>query len=102
MTNPLGKYWEQPNREDILVDDTHAVMTRNAFNHLKEYSVTNPTGAYEGKMWKSRGRKAVKNDSDQDVGWVWTDVYTLCWYGPDPKNEPGYVGNYYREILLID
>lgn len=99
MTHPLSKYWEQPPRKNILVDDTHAVMTHQTFSELKNYSLTQPTGAYEGKMWKSRDRR-ISTLEDGNRNWVWLDTWTLCWYGPDPT--PGWVSNNYREILIID
>lgn len=91
----MGKHWEQPPIEDILVDDTHTVMTRSTFLQLKNYSRTNPTGAYQGKMWR-------REEPDLREGSIKPTLWLLCWFGPDPRNEPGYVGNYYREILLID
>lgn len=83
MTNPLGKYWNQPKHEAILVDDTHAVMDEWAFNLLAEYSTTYPSGVYPGKMWKalSRGR------------WV------LRWYGIVAGN-PEVCSNNQVEILV--
>jgi hypothetical protein len=100
MTDPLGKYWEQPPREEILVDDTHAVMTKKNFEQLKDYSRSQPTGAYQGKMWKAQTLERLEKPDGLYIRW--TGEWTLCWYGPDPKNEPGYVGNYYRQILIID
>ena len=72
MTHEYGKYWEQPKREDILLDDDCAVMTAETLNKLPQYDVTNPTGAYEGKMWRR-----VKSNGQ----------FMLCWYGfsDDPK-----------------
>ena len=53
MTDPLSRYWKQPDRSEILVDDTHAIMTKKTFEKLANYSMSNPTGIYEGKMWRS-------------------------------------------------
>lgn len=53
MTDPLGRYWAQPKLSDIIIDDTHAVMTKNSFEKLSDYSHSLPTAAYEGKMWRS-------------------------------------------------
>ena len=52
ITDPLGKYWNQPDREDVLVDETHAIMTISNFHKLAEYSTSIPTGVYVGKMWR--------------------------------------------------
>jgi len=83
MTDPQGRYWEQPSRTLILVDETHAVMERSAFDRLPEYSATIPTGVYEGKMWKAR------------AGGAWR----LCWYGPSATPDSCSVNR--REILLV-
>lgn len=56
MTNPLGKYWEQPNRSEILIEDESAIMLNSTFEKLKNYSHSIPSGVYEGKMWKSIGK----------------------------------------------
>lgn len=31
ITDPMGRYWDQPSRDEIIVDDTHAVMTVKTF-----------------------------------------------------------------------
>lgn len=54
MTNPLGDYWLQPNRKDIEVDDIHALMSQADFDKLANYSMSNPSGVYVGKMWKCK------------------------------------------------
>lgn len=65
ITDPLGRYWEQPSRDAILVDETHAAMAPRTFDQLSNYSATNPSGVYPGKMWRR-----------QLMG-----VWLLCWYG---------------------
>jgi hypothetical protein len=98
MTDPLGKHWEQPSREEILVDDYHAVMTKKSFDQLKDYSQSQPTGVYEGKMWR---RQQYKEVTLREVArHVATGKWLLCWYGEHPN--PGVVSNNYREILIID
>jgi hypothetical protein len=52
ITDPMGQYWEQPNRFDIEVDATHALMSQVTFDALKNYAHSQPTGVYPGKMWK--------------------------------------------------
>ncbi len=64
ITHELGQYWDQPARESVLIDEKHALMTREVFNQLHEYSTSNPSGVYEGKMWKG----------NRDEFWV------LRWY----------------------
>jgi hypothetical protein len=52
MNNPLGRYWLQPNVQNIEIDDTHALMSKSDFDELKDYSCSCPSGVYAGKMWK--------------------------------------------------
>lgn len=100
MLDPMGKYWEQPARAHILVDNTHAIMSRETFDGLKEYSRTKPTGAYPGKMWR-------RYDGSWDQRFLASGgrpTWLLCWYGHaqegyDPKK---YVSNHWRTILLSD
>jgi len=85
MTHALGKYWDQPPLERILVDGTHAVMDARTFDQLSEYSTTMPSGVYPGKMWKalSCGR------------WM------LRWYGIVEGN-PNVCSNNQVEILRCE
>ncbi|MDR2004133.1 MAG: hypothetical protein LBQ74_13970 [Prevotella sp.] len=84
MTDPLGKYWDQPDKDNILIDDSHAVMNKQDFDRLADYSLSQPSGVYAGKMWKA----------------LYGHTWYLCWFGVDP--EPGYCSNNYRKILMID
>jgi hypothetical protein len=70
MVDPLGRYWDQPSREKIAVDEEVARMTQQTLDQLAEYSCTIPTGTYAGKMWKRREG----------------DVWLLCWYEDDPRS----------------
>jgi len=92
MTSDLGKYWDQPDTESILIDDTHALMASEALQQLKDYSHSQPTGAYHGKMWKRKYERASE-DKGYESGWI------LCWFG-ESVNE-GYLTNNYREIILL-
>lgn len=95
MTDPLSKYWGQPSVEDILVDDTHAIMTKKTLEQLKDYSHSRPSGVYHGKMWRMKEIEYEEGSCPRLTGnWI------LCWYGP--HSDPGYVSNNYRTILLID
>jgi hypothetical protein len=96
ITDPLGRSWEQPGRECIEVDEKFALMSRAVFDLLPEYSCSNPTGAYEGKMWK-------RHDGSFDREFLargGKPTWLLCWYGVSDK--PGYVSNNFREIILAD
>jgi len=52
ITDPMGYYWNQPPREDVLIDDFVAMMTRETFDKLLNYERSCPSGTYEGKMWR--------------------------------------------------
>lgn len=86
----------RPATSNILIDDTHALMTRRTFEDLPEYSATNPTGAYEGKMWR-RHDGAFDREFLARGG---KPVWLLCWYGESEL--PDFVSNNSREILLAD
>lgn len=82
MVHPLGRCWDQPEHSDIEVDDTHALISQRTFNHLMEYSTSQPSGVYEGKMWKGRR------------GGDWF----LYWFGE--SDLPGCCSNNRRLILI--
>ena len=82
MTDPLGKHWSQPPRENIEIDETHALMSVETFGALKEYSHSIPTGVYPGKMWRM---------------W-WEGDWFLCWFGISP--DPAFCTKNRRRILV--
>jgi len=84
MTDRLSQYWEQPNRNDIVLDETHAGMEQATFEKLAEYSITQPSGVYDGKMWKSQRPDGV---------------WRLCWYGPSV--DPDYCKTFSRIIVIV-
>lgn len=88
MVNPLGKGWRQPNPDNILIDDTHAVMSEEDLELLMDYSNSDPTGKYNGKMWKKRH---------------WTNegkVWALYWcHGENPLTREIFISC--RTILTI-
>ena len=65
MNNPLGRYWDQPSAQEILIDDIHALMEHKHFIELKDYSHSTPGGVYPGKMWKRKAK----------------GIWYLVWYG---------------------
>lgn len=71
MTDPLGKHWDQPDREEIAISTYCASMRDATFLNLPEYSASIPTGMYAGKMWRA------------NCG----DCWELRWYedNPNPK-----------------
>lgn len=75
MTDPLGRHWQQPAAEGILIDDTFAVMDSQTYRALAEYSGSVPSGVYPGKMWK-----AVTQDGRKFLRWYGTveDRNDIC------------------------
>ncbi|EJD6498530.1 hypothetical protein M0L11_RS05535 [Providencia rettgeri] len=86
MTNLLGRHWAQPHHENILIDDTHVIMSSKDFNSLAEYSNSIPSGVYAGKMWK-----AVAQDGRA----------FLRWFGL-VEGRDDLCSNNQREIIIID
>lgn len=96
ITDPLGKSWLQPDRSEIVLDETHALMSLETFERLAEYSATKPTGVYEGKMWR-------RHDGAFDVEFRargGKPEWLLCWYGK--CDNPDHVSNNYRKIILVE
>lgn len=52
MTHELAKGWRQPDRSEIKITDTWAIMTKEAFNKLDTNNKPTLNAVYEGKMWK--------------------------------------------------
>jgi hypothetical protein len=53
IIHPLGSAWRQPSRENILIDDIHALMSKEDFDLLHNYETSIPSGVYEGKVWRN-------------------------------------------------
>lgn len=87
----MGKYWHQPAIEEILIDDTHALMTVQTLERLADYSHSQPTGVYPGKMWRSKMKHPTRPHEAQ---------WWLCWFGEHP--DPTICTNNYRRILVVD
>ena len=85
MTDPLGAHWNQPSRDEITIDDTHALMSLETFEKLPEYSFSQPSGVYNGKMWRHLAG-----------GGEWF----LCWFGDSTR--PDCCSTYYRAICVVE
>lgn len=85
MTDPLGKYWEQPKLEDISFSLVYAWMTPKEFQQLKRYQTSTPTGVYAGKMWKMTAWTGKGRSSKEE--WL------LCYFDTEYKKEgqPGHI-----------
>jgi hypothetical protein len=85
LTHDLSRYWNQPRTEDILIDNTHAVMSKKVFDALAEYSCSVPSGVYEGKMWKACPSSFFH---DAPKGWL--------------SDRPESCSNNGREIIIVE
>lgn len=96
ITDPMGRSWRQPRRQEIEIDDTCALMSAASFGQLVEYSGTLPSGVYEGKMWRRLNGKYDQAFLRNGGKPVWL----LVWFGKSDK--PGHVSINTRRILLTD
>lgn len=94
MTDPMGKHWDQPAREEILIDDTHALMSGSTFAALHEYSCSVPTGCYPGKMWRCHVGIYDPRCKPEDRYWI------LRWFGFSSKGA-AYCSNNVRRIVIL-
>lgn len=94
MTDPQGRYWKQPSRFYIEVDDMHALMSKETFEALPEYSASNPSGVYPGKMWR-------RYDGVYDQAFLrsgGTPEWLLVWYGA--SDNPKFCSVNHRKVVL--
>lgn len=82
ITDPLGRHWEQPACEEIQIDQLHALMSERSFAALHDYTGSQPSGVYSGKMWKAK----------------YGNLWFLCWFGK--PSSPESVWTFCREILI--
>lgn len=85
MTHPFGKVWEQPKTSEVIICNKYATMSKESFNRLHDYSRSQPSGVYEGKMWKT---------SDDRITWH------LHWWGA--SDEPTMCKGNVREIKIAE
>lgn len=96
ITDPMGQHWDQPSRFDIEIDETHALMSQATFDALPNYTHSQPTGVYSGKMWKwhcEGGNRMCRCQPGQPA--------YLRWFGSEfEKNGQKFVSNHSRIILI--
>lgn len=85
ITDEMGRYWQQPDRHEIVVDDTHALMSKKSFERLLDYSHSQPSGVYPGKMWKLNNERGPQ--------------WWLAWFGE--SENPNFCSNHRRKILIV-
>ena len=76
--------WEAPDRSEILaIDKDYVLMRQDTLDRLLDYTHSQPTGLYPGKMWKA------KND---------TDDWMFCWCN---HSVGGLIDINFRNILIF-
>ncbi len=96
ITEPMGKYWDQPPVAEIRIDDEFATMSQKTFDALHDYSCSKPTGVYPGKMWR-------RHDGAFDRKFLAAGgkpTWLLVWFG-ESRIGPGFCSNNYRKIVII-
>lgn len=82
--------WNAPDRSEILaIDKDYALMTQETFDKLPDYTDSTPTGKYNGKMWKTKGR-------NPDGTYVWM----FAWCNHENK-KLNFIDINYRQILIF-
>jgi hypothetical protein len=95
LDSPYGPgAWQQPSREAITIDATHALMDRQTFERLLEYSGSMPSGVYPGKLWRRHDGAHDSRCPPERRRWL------LCWYGPVP-DAPSKCSINFREALVV-
>lgn len=97
ITDPMGKYWSQPNLSDILIDDTHVVIEKNVFMELSEYSCSIPSGCYPGKAW--RRLNGAYDEKWKAKGGV--PYWQLCWFGYSSDGDIKFCSNQRRDVIFL-
>ncbi len=85
MDHPYAKHWEQPYRGDIILNETHAFMSERTLKQLLDYSQSQPSGDYPGKMWRAADRGS--------------DQWYLKWFDVSPKGDD-YCSTKTRKIVI--
>lgn len=96
MTHELSSGWYQPDHRRFLFDESHVLMRRWEFEELMEYSCSQPSGVYDGKMWKRHN--GIYDQRFLAGGGV--PEWLLCWFGP--SDDPDCCSTFTRKILLVD
>lgn len=91
--DPQGVNWLQPSPTNIAIDDTHALLTAADWAELREYSASNPSGVYPGKIWKRHDGLFDSRCHPSKRRWL------LCWYGI--SQDPGKCTVNYREAIVV-
>lgn len=97
ITHPSGRHWEQPALHEFRMDADAAYMSLTTLERLLEYSCSQPSGVYPGKMWRI-DRWAYSRAKYPDP----KDRHVLAWYGNSDSEPDKYCSNHYRRIVIIE
>jgi len=67
IESTLGKDWNRPSLDKILVDDYCAVMEKETFDALLNYSFSLPSSLYSGKMWRQNNYLCYCTENEYSV-----------------------------------
>lgn len=99
ITEPMGRYWNQPPVDDILVDETCAMMTAETLTKLACYDTSQPSGVYDGKMWRSKTEIVMKKHPTAGPVPQRIDRDRLWWFGPSAS--PGQCSVNHRPVIIV-
>lgn len=84
---PLSKEhlgWEAPDRSEILaIDKDYVLMRQDTLDRLLDYTHSQPTSLYSGKMWKAKSKE---------------DKWMFCWCNHSVGK---YIDINFREVLIF-
>lgn len=77
--------WNTPRRNEILaIDKDYVIITKETLAKLPDYTNSEPTGKYNGKMWKAKAH---------------TGEWMFCWC----NNADGdFIDINYRQVLIME
>jgi hypothetical protein len=79
-TDPMSKNWNQTSPSLFFVGREYIFITKAVFDQMPEYSCSDPTGVYPGKMWVSCPEMYNHMYPTPLRGWF------LCWFIEAPYN----------------
>lgn len=83
------RLWMQPCEENMIFDDENGevIISIKDYDMLKDYTNSQPSCIYEGKMWKRK------------MGRLGNKKWYLC-YAHDPNDKTGKIEISYYKIVL--
>lgn len=104
ITDPLGRGWDQPSLDRMMITDKYATMGKAAFEELLDYTGSQPTGCYPGKCWKIMDRHLIPITEGVHKGKYRKGPnygkWFLAWFGE--HENPKFCSNNYREIIISE